>query len=92
MLAIHPVADGNGRVARILTSQMLLGAARASLHRTTNLRHEGHLLRRSLPVAANGNGGRDTIWPWTSYLVETLAEPTPHSSSGSQPSDLGNGQ
>jgi Fic family protein len=77
-LAIHPVADGNGRVARILTSQMLLergyGIPRyvsieQRIFDTKNTYYD--VLYQS---QRDWNNGNHTIWPWTSYLVETLAD------------------
>jgi Fic family protein len=78
LLAIHPLADGNGRLARLLTTYELLsqgyGVARyvsieqriyesrhtyyASLYESQRQWHDGH----------------HTIWPWTSYLAQVLAD------------------
>jgi Fic family protein len=78
LLAIHPFADGNGRLARLVTTYELLahgyGVVRyvsleqrvfeskntyyASLHESQREWHEG----------------RHSIWPWTSYLAEVVAD------------------
>jgi Fic family protein len=77
-LAIHPVADGNGRVARILTTQTLLergyGIPRyvsieQRIFDTKNTYYD--VLYAS---QRNWSEGTHTIWPWVSYLVETLAD------------------
>lgn len=77
LLAIHPVLDGNGRLARLLTTHELLrlgyGIARyvsveQRIFETKSSYYE------ALRASQEGwhDGGHD-LWPWTSYLVGTLA-------------------
>lgn len=77
-LSIHPVADGNGRVARILTTQMLLergyGVPRyvsveQRIYNTKNTYYD--VLYQSQRDWQDGN---HTIWPWVTYLAEILAD------------------
>ena len=77
-LAIHPVADGNGRVARILTTQTLLGqgygvpryvSVEHRIYNTKNTYYD--VLYRS---QRNWHEGTHSIWPWVTYLAEILAE------------------
>jgi Fic family protein len=77
-LSIHPVADGNGRVARILTTQTLLergyGIPRyvsieQRIFETKNTYYD--VLYQS---QRNWYEGDHTIWPWVSYLIETVAD------------------
>lgn len=77
-LSIHPVADGNGRVARILTSQALLErgygipryvSVERRIFETKNAYYD--VLYQS---QRNWHEGNHTIWPWVNYLVETIAD------------------
>lgn len=77
-LAIHPVADGNGRVARILTTQTLLkqgyGVPRyvsveQRIYNTKNTYYD--VLYQS---QNHWHHGQHTIWPWITYLIEILAD------------------
>jgi Fic family protein len=77
-LAIHPVADGNGRVARILTTQTLLergyGVPRyvsveQRIYNTKNTYYD--VLHQS---QRNWHEGKHSIWPWATYLTEVLAD------------------
>jgi Fic family protein len=77
-LAIHPVADGNGRVARILTTQTLLergyGVPRyvsveQRIYNSKNTYYD--ILCQS---QRNWHDGTHTIWPWATYLAEILAD------------------
>ena len=77
-LAIHPFDDGNGRVSRILTTQMLLErgytmpryvSVESRIFETKNSYYDA--LYRS---QRNWHEAEHTIWPWVGYLVETLAD------------------
>jgi Fic family protein len=77
-LSIHPLADGNGRVARILTTHMLLergyGVPRyvsveQRIYDTKNTYYD--VLYESQRDWREGN---HTIWPWVTYLAEILAD------------------
>lgn len=77
-LAIHPVADGNGRLARLLTTHELLA--------------EGYGIARYISIEQRIYSSKNTyyaslydsqldwhevghiIWPWVSYLVRILEE------------------
>jgi Fic family protein len=77
LLAIHPFEDGNGRVARLLTTHELLrldyGVARyvsieQRIYETRNAYYD------SLEESQKGwHDGAHRIWPWAEYLVEVLA-------------------
>lgn len=77
-LAIHPVADGNGRLARLLTTHELLrsgyGVARyvsveQRIYETKNSYYES--LRQS---QIGWHEADHDIWPWVEYLATVLAE------------------
>jgi Fic family protein len=77
-LAIHPVLDGNGRVARLLTAHELLrvdyGVARyvsieQRIYETKNAYYAA--LYQS---QVDWHEGEHSIWPWTRYLLEVLTE------------------
>jgi Fic family protein len=77
-LAIHPVADGNGRVARILTTQTLMergyGVPRyvsveQRIYNSKNTYYD--VLYRS---QCNWHEGTHSVWPWVTYLAEILAD------------------
>jgi len=77
LLAIHPVADGNGRVARLVTARELLqlgyGVARyVSVEQQIFETKNGYYA--ALYESQRGwHEGEHTIWPWTEYLVNALA-------------------
>lgn len=76
-LAIHPVADGNGRIARLLTMRELLrhgyGVPRyvsveQRIYESKNSYYAS--LRES---QRDWHQGNHDVWPWVSYLTMTLA-------------------
>ena len=78
LLAIHPVADGNGRVARILTTQQLLAcgysvpryvSVEQKIYETKNAYYDA--LYRS---QRDWHDSEHSIWPWTEYLAGVLEE------------------
>lgn len=77
LLAIHPVADGNGRLARLVTTHELLaqgyGVARyISVEQRIYDSKDGYYA--SLYKSQRGwHDGEHTIWPWISYLAGVLA-------------------
>lgn len=77
-LAIHPVADGNGRLARLLTTHELLslgyGVARyASIEQ--RIYRSKNTYYASLYESQRGwHEGAHSIWPWASYLTQVLAD------------------
>lgn len=78
LLAIHPVADGNGRLARLLTTHELLaqgyGVARyISVEQRIYDSKDGYYA--SLYASQRRwQEGEHTIWPWISYLAGVLAD------------------
>lgn len=78
LLAIHPVADGNGRLARLLTTHELLrcgyGVAQyvsveQRIWETKNAYYEA--LRQS---QVGWHETEHDVWPWIEYLVGTFAQ------------------
>ena len=77
-LAIHPFEDGNGRVARILTTQMLLecgyGVPRYISVEQRILETRNSYYDVLLASQRGWHEREHTIWPWVEYLVATLAD------------------
>lgn len=77
-LAIHPVADGNERLARLLTTHELLsqgyGVARyVSIEQ--RIYQSKNAYYQSLYESQRGwHESEHTIWPWASYLARILAD------------------
>lgn len=77
VLAIHPVADGNGRLARLVTTYELIsqgyGVARyVSLEQ--RIYESKNTYYQRLYLSQQGwHTGEHTIWPWVSYLATILA-------------------
>ena len=77
-LAIHPFADGNGRVARLVTTYLLMQAGygvpryvsvEQRIFETKNIYYD--------VLVASQDGwqeGAHDIWPWISYLVSVLSD------------------
>jgi Fic family protein len=78
LLAIHPVADGNGRLARLITTYELLsqgyGVARyVSIEQ--RVYESKNAYYTSLYESQLGwHETQHSIWPWTSYLARILAD------------------
>lgn len=78
LLAIHPVADGNGRLARLVSTHQLLsqdyGVARyVSIEQ--RIYESKNAYYASLYESQRGwHEGRHDIWPWVSYLCQVLAD------------------
>lgn len=78
LLAIHPVQDGNGRLARLLTTHLMLqqgyGVMRyASVEQRIFDTKWGYYaaLRES---QVGWHEGAHQIWPWLTYLVGVISE------------------
>jgi Fic family protein len=78
LLAIHPVPDGNGRMARLATTHELLrlgyGVARyVSIEQRIYESKNAYYL--ALEQSQRGwRDGSHSIWPWTEYLIRVLAQ------------------
>lgn len=76
-LAIHPVADGNGRLARLLTTHELLAQGYRVVQYVSveqRIFETKNTYYATLYESQRGwhEGGHD-VWPWISYLSNTLA-------------------
>jgi Fic family protein len=77
-LAIHPVADGNGRLARLFTTYELLsqgyGVARYVSIEQRIFESKNTYYDRLYQSQRDWHDGNHTIWPWTTYLAQTAAD------------------
>lgn len=77
-LAIHPVADGNGRLARLITLRQLLangyGVARYISVEQLIFQSRNSYYASLFESQQGWHEGRHTIWPWTTYLARILAD------------------
>jgi Fic family protein len=76
-LAIHPVADGNGRLARLLTAYELL-TQRYSVARYVSIEQRIYESRNSYYASLfesqrQRHEGQHDVWPWITYLCRILA-------------------
>jgi Fic family protein len=77
LLAIHPVADGNGRLARLVTTYELLaagyGVARYVSVEQRIFEAKNAYYQSLYESQRRWHAGQHTIWPWTTFLVRILA-------------------
>lgn len=76
-LAIHPVADGNGRLARLLTTHELLahgyGVARYVSLEERIFESKNTYYDRLYRSQRGWHEAEHDVWPWTSYLAQVVA-------------------
>lgn len=77
-LAIHPVADGNGRLARLLTTHTLLehgyGVARYVSIEQRMFDTKNAYYAALYASQRQWHDSRHEIWPWAEYLVRILED------------------
>ena len=76
-LAIHPVADGNGRLARLLTTYELL-AQGYGVARYVSIEQRVYESKNSYYASLyesqrRWHEGEHDVWPWIAYLCRILA-------------------
>jgi Fic family protein len=78
ILAIHPVADGNGRLARLMTTSELLrlgyGVARYVSVEQQIFETKNGYYAALYESQRKWHDGAHSIWPWIEYLARVLAE------------------
>lgn len=76
-LSIHPVADGNGRLARLLTTHALLaqgyGVSRYVSVEQRIFETKSAYYDALYASQCRWHEGLHDVWPWISYLVDVLA-------------------
>ncbi|HEV7492724.1 Fic family protein [Baekduia sp.] len=77
-LAVHPFQDGNGRIARLLTTHELLrggwGVTRyVSIEQRIFESKNTYYAALRMSQAHWHDGGHD-VWPWTRYLLQIIAD------------------
>jgi Fic family protein len=76
-LAIHPVADGNGRLARLLTTHELLsrgyGVARYVSIEQRIFESKNTYYQRLYVSQREWHETQHDVWPWVTYLAQVLA-------------------
>lgn len=77
-LAIHPVADGNGRLARLLTAHQLLDRG-YGVTRYVSIEQRMFDTKNAYYAALfesqrHWHEGTHDVWPWTEYLVGILED------------------
>jgi Fic family protein len=77
-LAIHPVADGNGRLARLLTTHALIregfGVARYVSVEQRMFESKNSYYASLYASQRRWHEGDHDIWPWVDYLVGVLGD------------------
>lgn len=77
LLAIHPVSDGNGRLARLVTTYELLsqgyGVVRYVSLEQRIFESKNAYYASLFESQRDWHGGDHSIWPWTAYLAAVLA-------------------
>lgn len=76
-LAIHPVGDGNGRLARLITTHEIL-AQGYRVARYVSLEERIYRSKNTYYAALyesqrHWHEGKHDVWPWITYLSEVLA-------------------
>jgi Fic family protein len=82
-LCVHPFGDGNGRVARLLTTYLLqrsgYGVGRyVSLEQLVFAAKEDYYVSLAASTSGWFDDGRHQVWPWVRYLLERLDEAYVH--------------